>query len=472
MRMTTVQIQSTAQGRCTNRVRQDRTSGWPQRDRSHHLFLLQQAWASHSPMSCQDGPARPRRRRSPRTAGRYIRRCQPEASPRKSEFFKLPGDASDALHPSNPSQLYLAIASIFSFSVCKVKENLHLTRPYINVQIGPMPAAALYDSGADISCISETEFCKIPVDKRPSKIIGPRTDACFSAGGNQLTVTGIFNLPLNILGRKTEHPFRVIKGLNEPVILGADFINKHLLLYDPMFKQVKWQKDKEWTTSSFKLTKKTVVPEYSSRMVKIKLDAGAENFNQVISEISSPEEPYLVGGPGLVEVDQQGCTLVEIFNTGPEPVMLARGQVIGNAENASSQHMTHFQADVINSIEEHQWRQWSGGQPGKTVTEEFQQMCKLEVPAKSEEDYHQLLAKHRQVFSHDKNDIGYCDMILHKLFMRTAEPVYMKQFKIQEAHQHYLQEQVQEWLKLGIIQPFRSRYNSLVFLVEKKDGTQ
>jgi hypothetical protein len=148
--------------------------------------------------------------------------------------------ASEAQHPSSPSQLYLAIASIFSFSVCRVKEFLHPNRPYVNVQIGPAPAAALYDSGADISCLSENEFRKIPVDKRPSKILGPRLDSCFGAGGAALTVTGIYNLPISVLGRKTEHPFRVIKGLKESVILGADFINRHLLLYDPKFKQVKW----------------------------------------------------------------------------------------------------------------------------------------------------------------------------------------------------------------------------------------
>jgi len=79
-----------------------------------------------------------------------------------------------------------------------------------------------------------------------------------------------------------------------------------------------------------------------------------------------------------------------------------QGEAIGNAKNASGQKMTHFQADVINSIAERQWRKRSGGQRGKTVTEEFWQMCKLEVSRKYEEDYHQLLAKHRQVFSHDK----------------------------------------------------------------------
>jgi hypothetical protein len=56
--------------------------------------------------------------------------------------------------------------------------------------------------------------------------------------------------------------------------------------------------------------------------------------------------------------------------------------------------------------------------------------------------------------------------------MKTEEPVYVKQFKIPEAHHQYLQDQVKEWLRLGIIQPSRSRYNSPVFLVEKKDGSK
>ena len=340
------------------------------------------------------------------------------------------------------------------------------------MQIGPASAAALYDSGADISCMSEKEFRKIPVDKRPVKITGPRTDSCFSAGGTKLQVTGIYNLPISILGRKTEHPFRVIKGLNESVILGADFINKHLLLYDPKFKRVRWRHEKEWEISSLRATKEIVVPEYSSRLMKIRLEDGAESSEQVIAEIFCREEPYLVGGPGLIQVDALGCSLVEVFNTGPEPVVIARGQEIGNAENVCGQAMTHFQAEVVNDIAEKQWRAESSARKKIPVTEEFRKMCKLKVPAEYEDDYRLLLAKHRQIFSLDKNDIGYCDTILHRLFMKTEEPVYVKQFKIPEAHQHYLQEQVRDWLRLGIIQPSRSRYNSPVFLVEKKDGTQ
>ncbi len=100
-------------------------------------------------------------------------------------------------------------------------------------------------------------------NKRPAMVTGPHTYSCFSAGGTALTVTGIYNLPISILGCKTKHPFSVIKGFKESIILGADFINKSLLLYDPKFKQVKWRHEKEWAVSSIKAKNETVIPKYS-----------------------------------------------------------------------------------------------------------------------------------------------------------------------------------------------------------------
>jgi hypothetical protein len=246
--------------------------------------------------------------------------------------------------------------------------------------------------------------------------------------------------------------------------LGADFINKHLLVYDLKFKQVRWRKDNVWSVSSVRMTHETVIPEYSSKLVKIKTDSGTENTEQVVADISCITEPYLVGGPGLINIDNQGCTLVEVFNTGPEPIMLSHGQEVGQADNAEGRSLFPFQADQVNKIAKQQWRKKQ--KPTANVRPDFFQMCNFEVPSECA-----LLAKHKNIFSLSKSNLGFCDTVLHKLFMKMEEPIYVKQFKIPEAHQSYLQDQIREWLRLGIIQPSRSRYNSPVFLVQKKDGT-
>jgi hypothetical protein len=232
-------------------------------------------------------------------------------------------------------------------------------------------AAALYDSGADISCMSETEFRRIPVDQRPRKITTLDRNPCFSAGGTPLTVTGIYNISISVLGRKTEHPFRVIKGLNKSVILGADFINKHLLMYNPKFKQVKWRHNNDWTVASLCATSETVIPEYSSQLLRVKMDDTGKMATSIIAEMSCPESPYLAGGPGLMSLDEQKGGSVEILNTGPEPVTLARGQVIGQADNVANQSLMPFKAEMVNRMAEEQWKKKQGSSTRTTITEEF-----------------------------------------------------------------------------------------------------
>jgi hypothetical protein len=48
--------------------------------------------------------------------------------------------------------------------------------------------------------------------------------------------------------------------------------------------------------------------------------------------------------------------------------------------------------------------------------------------------------------------------------------VYRKQFKIPEAHHNFIEQTLEEWLKLGVVQRSDSLYNSPTFCVPKKQG--
>ena len=86
------------------------------------------------------------------------------------------------------------------------------------------------------------------------------------------------------------------------------------------------------------------------------------------------------------------------------------------------------------------------------------------------EDYLQILLKNHEAFSNHKFDLGQAKILQHEIHLKDSNPVYVKQFKIADTHRSYLEEQVQEWLKMGIIEPTLSRYNSPMFLLNKKDG--
>ncbi len=93
------------------------------------------------------------------------------------------------------------------------------------------------------------------------------------------------------------------------------------------------------------------------------------------------------------------------------------------------------------------------------------------MPEQFQQCYLQLLLQNHEVVSQDKFDLGRTETLMHEIALKTEEPIYVKQLKIPDAHRKQVKRHLLEWLKLRVIQPARSRYNSLIFAVMKKDGT-
>jgi hypothetical protein len=49
----------------------------------------------------------------------------------------------------------------------------------------------------------------------------------------------------------------------------------------------------------------------------------------------------------------------------------------------------------------------------------------------------------------EKYDLGLAKNFKHKIHFKMQDPVYQKQFKIPEAHHQYIEQTLDEWLKLG-----------------------
>jgi hypothetical protein len=90
------------------------------------------------------------------------------------------------------------------------------------------------------------------------------------------------------------------------------------------------------------------------------MEDNGKTATSIIAEISCPDAPYLVGGPGLMTMDDQRGGLVEILNMGPEPITITRGQKVGQADNVANQSLVPFEAEVINRIAEEQWKNKQG----------------------------------------------------------------------------------------------------------------
>ena len=95
----------------------------------------------------------------------------------------------------------------------------------------------------------------------------------------------------------------------------------------------------------------------------------------------------------------------------------------------------------------------------------------LNVPQNERQAYYDLILNNHDIFSTDNTDLGRANNFKHEIKIKSKEPIYVKQFRIADTHYTNLEKQVAEWLKMGVIQPANSRYNSPIFVVPKKDGS-
>jgi hypothetical protein len=59
---------------------------------------------------------------------------------------------------------------------------------------------------------------------------------------------------------------------------------------------------------------------------------------------------------------------------------------------------------------------------------------------------------------------------MHDNELKAEDLIYIKQFRIPEAQREAVQKHIEELLKLGVVRPSRSKFNSPIFVINKKDG--
>jgi hypothetical protein len=171
-----------------------------------------------------------------------------------------------------------------------------------------------------------------------------------------------------------------------------------------------------------------------------------------------------------VQPNSQGQVTVAVKNCSPVDLELQRNDFIGSVENVKECETREINPAYLNAIA----KQRDNARPRQTFSAKkrqfIEQNVKLNVPEQFRQKYLNFLLKNHEAISQDKFDLGRTDTLMHEILLKTQEPIYIKQFKIPDAHCKEVEKHVLEWLKLGVIQPAHSRYNSPIFAVMKKDG--
>ena len=361
------------------------------------------------------------------------------------------------------------------------------SRPIINVKACGVSFDSLVDTGADISIISEKIFRQIPIASRPPKLPDSKLQLGTACGGS-LICRGRYMLPLHVQGRLCLQTVFVVSNLATPAILGIDFIHAHGLTYDGTSRSIKFtsqnaqpasRQESRWEGGVLMLSKATTLPALSTSVVSARgvtanrLIPG--NLPMALATAHCEGHPLITGGPALVQLNHQGQTYMRLANAHTHDVTLPRGQVIASIENMMSPAVNLIQPVDPQVVQETVQKEYAARRPPAGPSNEdaafIRQHMNLNVPVPFRQRYEQLLIKYHDVFSRSKQDLGRSNTLQHEIQLKSNEPVYVKQFKIPDAHREVIEKHVKEWIALGIVEPARSRYNSPMFCVGKKDGT-
>jgi hypothetical protein len=257
----------------------------------------------------------------------------------------------------------------------------------------------------------------------------------------------------------------VITELNDNII-GIDFMHRNKLIYDVNTRQVKFAEAKMNTICA---TKQVTIPAMTSSMVTTKFNGETHLDKTYVATIHCPGSPTLTGVPSLVSIDRNYNCKIIIENCAPYEVMIKRNDIMGIVEIEEDElypltddTAAEICASIKNNI------------PKTTRTrltrDEIARRCNLQVPDEYRERYIDILFKHQDAISLDKYDLGLAKNYKHKIHLKNEDLVYRKQFKIPEAHHQFIENTLEEWLKLGVVRRSDLLYNSTIFCVPKKQG--
>ena len=336
-----------------------------------------------------------------------------------------------------------------------------------------MSAEALYDTGAAVTLISEEKFRCIPVDLRPKKREGPFL-TLLGADKKPMQVKGCFDMPINLLNRNSKTQVFVVSDLSSDMILGTDFIRKEGLSYDAVGHRLFFDRTDQWQCGGMVASCEVTIKANSSQAIKVRAHEvpgrRATGPSVAVATITATQLP-IAGNEGLINIDEQGNSTMMVDNLLDNDVVIKRGTFIGSVEKVQIEECQELTLDMEATPRSTPPQNTPGEKDKMSFLRDSIREQTKELSPELQSKYESLILKNHDIFSRDKMDLGRTNIMQHSIKLKDNEPTFVKQFRIPESHRSVLIEHLNNWIKLGVVSPSRSKYNSPIFCVPKKDGS-
>jgi Reverse transcriptase (RNA-dependent DNA polymerase)/RNase H-like domain found in reverse transcriptase len=249
-------------------------------------------------------------------------------------------------------------------------------------------------------------------------------------------------------------------------ILGIDFLQKFRLHLDPKMKEITFQSA---PSRALFATKNFTIPPFATTLVQARTFQNIDSQLNYIADIGVPKQPLISGLSTLVSFDHRNQCTMPIQNCAPHEVNISTGDILGILSTEKEEPIP-FNDDSLATICEQIHQRLPKVKKRAWTREEIEERCHLGAPEPYRSQYIYILVKHQAAISLDKYDLGLAKNFTHRIHLKDNQPIFRKQFHLPEAHTQFIEQSLDEWLKLGVVRQSSSDYNSPIFCVPKKQG--
>ena len=365
-------------------------------------------------------------------------------------------------------------------------------RLIIPASLGMHQLNILVDTGATHSMVRESWLKEKDIAYSP---VCSRSIRGFGVD-NVIEVSGQVALYISLGGVILKScQFQVVKvsqASNVPIIVGEGFLRDNQLSVDLTRRRLRHTTDDGGIVDVY--SGNNTEPSYTiytniACVVEQACDVSAMEIQKVplavkVDSLLSSAECYLGGltiGPILFEPLEKGGVIqvlpgvvssrqfeVLAIATGDIPKHLEKGAVVGRISSIVSTGDPKLSGEALVA-----GLQGSADKEDSEYTQGALGLIALTDYLSAEEKTRvlSLLNRHAGVFSRDNSEVGYLDILQHKIELLDSTPIYQKPRRFPEPVASDIATRCEELQLLDIIEPSLSAWSSPVVPVRKKDGT-
>jgi hypothetical protein len=284
-------------------------------------------------------------------------------------------------------------------------------RPRVTARAGGKTLSWLFDIGASVTCMTANSFnAAFPHDK-PRRV--QNAQHCTAASGNKMHSLGIFEIDLEIKGKKYRHQINVIDQLTDNII-GIDFMHHHKMHYDVQTRQVKIA---GMEFDQIVATKEQTLPALTSTVITAKYKGKVSKEHNYIASIFLPKTPMISGMPAIVSIDKNNNCKIILDNCAPYDVTISRNDILGIMDTEPDEPIP-MEDSTISAILQNIEKRFPKVPKRKLTRDEIAAKAHLNVPQEFKQKYIDILYKHQQAISVNKYDLGLATNFKHKIHLK------------------------------------------------------